>query len=68
MNLPDSSIVVIFGASGDLTHRKLLPAIFSMFRQGLLAADWAVVGVGRKNLSDDDFRNQVILKFLHLDS
>jgi glucose-6-phosphate 1-dehydrogenase len=49
-------IMVIFGASGDLTHRKLIPALFDLFLAGLLAKHFAVVGFSRSALSDDDFR------------
>lgn len=49
--VPDSCIVVIFGASGDLTKRKLLPALFHLEQQNLLPKDFAVVGVARRDLS-----------------
>jgi glucose-6-phosphate 1-dehydrogenase len=48
--------IVIFGASGDLTHRKLIPAVFDLFQAGLLSRHCAVMGFSRSNLSDDDFR------------
>jgi glucose-6-phosphate 1-dehydrogenase len=49
--IPDPCIVVIFGASGDLTKRKLLPALFHLEQQGLLPKDFAVVGVARRDIS-----------------
>src|ERR1700761_5299525 len=49
--VPDPCIVVIFGASGDLTKRKLLPALFHLKQQNLLPEDFAVVGVARRDLS-----------------
>ena len=49
--IPESCLVVIFGASGDLTKRKLLPALFHLEQQGLLPKDFAVVGVARRDLS-----------------
>ncbi len=49
--VPDPCIVVIFGASGDLTKRKLLPALYHLEQQGLLPKDFAVVGVARRDLS-----------------
>ncbi len=49
--VPDPCVVVIFGASGDLTKRKLLPALFHLEQQGLLPKDFAVVGVARRDLS-----------------
>ena len=48
--------IVIFGASGDLTRRKLLPALYNLLVDGLLPENFAVLGLGRKDLSDDDFR------------
>ncbi len=49
--VPDPCIVVIFGASGDLTKRKLLPALYHLDQQGLLPENFAVVGVARRDLS-----------------
>ena len=56
MESPKNLIIVIFGASGDLTSRKLLPAIFSLNIQKLLPGKYAIVGVGRTKLSNEDFR------------
>lgn len=47
---PDPSIVVIFGASGDLTKRKLLPALYHLQQSGFLPEDFAVLGVARRPL------------------
>ncbi len=47
---PDPSIVVIFGASGDLTKRKLLPALYHLQQSGFLPEDFAVLGVARRDL------------------
>ena len=55
----DSCVMVIFGATGDLTKRKLLPALYNLARQNFLPADFAIVGVGRKEMSDADFRRKV---------
>ena len=49
--VPDPCIVVIFGASGDLTKRKLLPALFHLEQEGLLPDSFAVVGVARRDIS-----------------
>jgi len=49
--VPDPCIVVIFGASGDLTKRKLLPALFHLQQEGLLPEGFAVVGVARRDIS-----------------
>jgi len=48
--------LVIFGASGDLTHRKLIPALFELYRQRRLPSEFAVLGCARRPWSDDDFR------------
>ncbi len=49
-------IVVIFGASGDLTYRKLIPALFDLYVQNLLPERFFVLGLGRSKLSDEDFK------------
>src|SRR6202167_3608235 len=49
--IPEPCVVVIFGASGDLTKRKLLPALYHLEQAGLLPEDFAVVGVARRDLS-----------------
>jgi glucose-6-phosphate 1-dehydrogenase len=51
------TVVVIFGASGDLTARKLIPAIYNLSVDNLLPADFHLVGYGRKPMSDDEFRS-----------
>jgi len=56
MENPKNLIIVIFGASGDLTSRKLMPAIFSLKMQKLMPEKYAILGVGRTKLSTDDFR------------
>ena len=59
VNLPSNQILVIFGASGDLTKRKLVPALFDLFKQKLLPEKFAVLGVSRTKLSDEDFRTKM---------
>jgi glucose-6-phosphate 1-dehydrogenase len=56
--LPPFSIV-IFGATGDLTRRKILPAFFTLFRQGLLTEQFNVIGFARRDWSDDTFRAEM---------
>jgi glucose-6-phosphate 1-dehydrogenase len=51
-------IIIIFGASGDLTKRKLIPAIFELHKQNLLPQKFAVLGASRTNLTDDEFRKR----------
>lgn len=50
------TVVVIFGASGDLTARKLIPAVYNLAYDNLLPADFFLVGFGRKAIPDDEFR------------
>ncbi len=51
------TVVVIFGASGDLTARKLIPAIYNLSFDNLLPADFHLVGFGRKAIPDEEFRS-----------
>jgi glucose-6-phosphate 1-dehydrogenase len=51
--------IVIFGASGDLTQRKLVPALFSLYRKGRLPAGTRLVGYARTPYAHDDFRAQL---------
>jgi glucose-6-phosphate 1-dehydrogenase len=55
----DPCVMVIFGAAGDLTGRKLIPALYNLARAGLLSREFAVVGVARSQMSNDDFRKKV---------
>jgi glucose-6-phosphate 1-dehydrogenase len=56
---PDPCVFVIFGASGDLTQRKLIPAIYSLAYRRLLPEKFAVVGVARSHESHDEFRQRM---------
>ena len=58
-SIPEPCILVIFGASGDLTMRKLIPAIFNLMIEGVTPQNFAIVGVARRDLSDDDFRKKM---------
>ncbi|MBC7773043.1 MAG: glucose-6-phosphate dehydrogenase [Pyrinomonadaceae bacterium] len=53
-------VMVIFGASGDLTHRKLIPSLFEQHRQGNLPPGLAVLGVSRTEMSDNAFRDKML--------
>lgn len=53
---PDPCSLVIFGVTGDLTHRKLIPAVYDLACHDVLPAGTTLVGYGRQDLSDDDFR------------
>jgi glucose-6-phosphate 1-dehydrogenase len=56
---PDPCALTIFGASGDLTKKKLMPALYSLAFRRLLPSKFAVVGVARTEESDDDFRERM---------
>lgn len=53
------ALITIFGATGDLSHRKLFPSLFHLFQQDNLDDRIAIVGIGRRDLTVDDFRAQV---------
>ena len=52
-------VIVIFGASGDLTKRKLLPSLCNLVANGVLAEEFFIIGVGRREWSDKDFRREM---------
>jgi glucose-6-phosphate 1-dehydrogenase len=54
--VPDASCLVIFGASGDLTQRKLIPALYALAHDGLLPAGQTIIGYSRPDFTDDAFR------------
>ena len=61
--VPEQAILTIFGASGDLTKRKLLPALFHLYQAGLMPQQFAVVGVARRPLGDTfaaDMRSGIV--------
>ncbi|MGI8426164.1 MAG: glucose-6-phosphate dehydrogenase [Actinomycetota bacterium] len=56
---PEPQVVVLFGASGDLTGRKAMPAFYNLYCQNLLPERFAIVGYGRSEISDDHFRQKM---------
>jgi glucose-6-phosphate 1-dehydrogenase len=56
---PEPCLMVIFGASGDLTMRKLFPALYSLAYRQLLPAKFGIVGVARTEETDDEFRERM---------
>lgn len=52
--------MVIFGATGDLTKRKLFPALYNLAKDGHLPENFAIVGVGRQEMLSDEFRDQMM--------
>ena len=61
-NTLDSHILIIFGASGDLAQRKLIPAVFDLYRGGYLPEKFALVGASRTDFSDEEFRRKVVFE------
>src|ERR1043165_7260575 len=57
--LSDPCVMVIFGGTGDLTKRKLLPALYNLAVDKLLSSSFAVIGSGRTELSTEEFRNRI---------
>jgi len=57
--VPDPHTMVIFGATGDLSHRKVFPALAQLWRTNLLPSDWMLVAVGRRPYDDDSFREEI---------
>src|SRR5471030_2853160 len=57
--VPQPCSVVIFGATGDLTHRKLIPALYNLAADGDLPPAVAVIGFARREKSDEDFRKEM---------
>jgi glucose-6-phosphate 1-dehydrogenase len=53
---PDPCAVVVFGATGDLTSRKLMPALYNLSRERLLPSGFSIVGFARRDWSDEQFR------------
>ena len=60
----NNNCIVIFGASGDLTHRKLIPALYNLFKFGRLNK-FSVLGVARSELNDETFREKMREALIH---
>ena len=56
----DKFAMIIFGASGDLTKRKLMPALYSLYREKRLTGDYSILGIGRTVYSDDNYRSYIL--------
>lgn len=52
----DNAVIVIFGANGDLSKRKLLPGLYHLFLEGLMPEEFRIIGNARSQVSDDEFR------------
>lgn len=58
--MPDPCALIIFGATGNLTQRKLIPALFKLWQNKLLPKIFSIVGIARKPLTDEDFRKTTL--------
>ncbi len=59
IDVPGPCCLVIFGATGDLTKRKLIPSIFRLYKQKLLPSGFFVLGTGRTRITSDEFREEM---------
>lgn len=59
MKKPENCSIIIFGASGDLTKRKLIPSLFDLFVVGLMPEKFSIIGASRTKYSDDEFRSKM---------
>ncbi len=58
-NQPDATLFVIFGASGDLTQRKLVPALYNLYLSGWMPEKFEVIGTSSREMSDVKFRDHL---------
>ena len=58
--MTENATILIFGASGDLTSRKLIPALFELYQSGHLGANSPIIGIARREISDEQFRSEMI--------
>ena len=59
MVIPENSSIVIFGASGDLTSRKLIPALYHLYANDQLPSQFVILGVSRSHYSDETYRQRL---------
>ncbi|MFP5343145.1 MAG: glucose-6-phosphate dehydrogenase [Candidatus Limnocylindria bacterium] len=57
--VPDPFVLVLFGATGDLAHRKVVPAMYHLWRTNLLPHEFILLSIGRRDYDDDAFRADV---------
>jgi glucose-6-phosphate 1-dehydrogenase len=56
----DPCVMIIFGATGDLTKRKLFPALYNLAKEKFLPENFAIIGVGRQEMTTEEFRRKII--------
>ncbi|MBS1504724.1 MAG: glucose-6-phosphate dehydrogenase, partial [Bacteroidetes bacterium] len=54
------TIFIIFGGTGDLNARKIMPALYNLYLDGWMPAQFSIVGTGRTPLTDEQFRNNML--------
>ena len=59
MRKPNNQLLIIFGASGDLTYKKLIPSVYDLHTQGLLPENFGILGLGRTEMDDSEFRSKM---------
>jgi glucose-6-phosphate 1-dehydrogenase len=57
--VPDPSVLVLFGGTGDLAHRKVLPALYQLWRTNLLPHEFVLLAIGRRPYTDETFRTEI---------
>jgi len=57
--VPDPAVLVLFGATGDLAHRKVVPALYQLWRTNLLPHEFVLVGIGRREYTDESYRAEI---------
>src|SRR6056297_3172582 len=66
MERPDNSTFVIFGGTGDLTQRKLMPALYMIYQQSMMPEDFTLIGSGRSKFNNESYQKMIkeaILKY-----
>jgi glucose-6-phosphate 1-dehydrogenase len=58
--VPDPAILVLFGATGDLAHRKVIPAMYHLWRTNLLPHEFVLLAIGRRAYDDDTYRAEIL--------
>ena len=58
-------VMIIFGASGDLTKRKLMPALYSLYKDNRLPEGFAILGIGRTVYADETYRDYILNELEH---
>src|ERR1700743_3356020 len=59
-NTSEPTIFIIFGGTGDLNARKIMPALYNLFLDGWMPEKFSIIGTGRTHLSDEQFRNNML--------